>query len=307
MSSILKALKKLEEEKKSSTERMDQVSRYDAPATPAARRPRNTLLLLVCGILIGLFAAGGWMLWSGSATEGDSSAQIAGAPSPDRTKDQQPLSSQQGPGSASPELAQPAIPGEQAAIQTEVTTTEAETTGKAVQAPEPIIEPSRESPATAVTSDSLPSNTGEGGRAQTESPAPSPERPSVTATVVRQAPETSAQVVSQSPEVKTDISKASRGVLPPRISNDPVKQPAAVLQSAPTRSEAPNAGAARAPFQVSEIYHQPDEGSLAVVDDLPVMEGTVVNGVLVDKIFPDRVRFIVDGKPVEVFVDKAKP
>ena len=171
MSSILKALKKLEEEKKSSAERMDQVSRYEAPATPGSRRPRSTLLLLVCGMLIGLFAAGGWMLWSGPATKGESSVQTAVAPSSDRIKNQQATAPQQGSGSASPKLAQPTIPGGQAAIQTEVMTTEAETTDKAVQGPEPIIEPSRESPATAAASNSLLNNIGEGGRAQTESPA----------------------------------------------------------------------------------------------------------------------------------------
>jgi len=56
-----------------------------------------------------------------------------------------------------------------------------------------------------------------------------------------------------------------------------------------------------------EVFYQDGEGSMALVDDLPVMEGTVINGALVEKILPDRVRFIVDGRPVEVFAEQPQP
>lgn len=53
-------------------------------------------------------------------------------------------------------------------------------------------------------------------------------------------------------------------------------------------------------FRISEIYYQPEGGSMAVVDDLPVMEGTILNGALVEQILADRVRLIVDGLAVEI-------
>ena len=333
MSSILKALKKLEEEKKSSTERMDQVSRYDAPATPFARRPRSTPLLLVCGMLIALFAAGGWMLWSGPGTTGGSSGQTALAPNPDQIGEQQATAPQQGNASASPELAQPAIPAQTIPMPTEVTTTEAaDTAGAAEQTIAQTFASSRELPAAKTVGDSALSKAGEGGRDKAEAPASSPDGPSDTTEAVveiampavapapaaavespaagnpaSQVPGTSAQVELQAVEVGADMSDASGGVRSSRISNTPAKPPVAVLQDEPAKSEAPGVATAPAPFQVTEIFYQPNEGSMAVVDDLPVMEGTVVNGVLIDKILPDRVRFIVDGMPVEVSVREAKP
>lgn len=122
-----------------------------------------------------------------------------------------------------------------------------------------------------------------------------------------QVPETAAQVEAKAVEMEPDMSGVSGVARSPRISDAPAKQPVAVLQPEPAKSETPGAGAVPAPFQVTEIFYQPDAGSMAVVDDLPVMEGTVVNGVLIDKIFPDRVRFIVDGRPAEVFVRAGEP
>lgn len=55
------------------------------------------------------------------------------------------------------------------------------------------------------------------------------------------------------------------------------------------------------PFVVSEIiYSEGSEANLAVVNDLPVMEGTEIDGVLVKAILADRVIFEVDGRPVEI-------
>lgn len=39
---------------------------------------------------------------------------------------------------------------------------------------------------------------------------------------------------------------------------------------------------------------------MAIVNGLPVMEGTLVENALVEKIHPDRVRFIIDGKVIEL-------
>jgi len=37
-----------------------------------------------------------------------------------------------------------------------------------------------------------------------------------------------------------------------------------------------------------------------VVNDLPVMEGTIIEGVKVDRILPDRVRFALNGQYREI-------
>jgi hypothetical protein len=58
-------------------------------------------------------------------------------------------------------------------------------------------------------------------------------------------------------------------------------------------------------FRVTEIYHQPEGGSMAVVEGLPVMEGTMVNGAMVAQILSDRVRLVVDGNPVEILLETA--
>ncbi len=58
-------------------------------------------------------------------------------------------------------------------------------------------------------------------------------------------------------------------------------------------------------LKVSEIHYQYEvENRLAVVNDLPVMEGTVIDGARVDRILKDRVRFIYNGKYKEIRVSK---
>lgn len=52
---------------------------------------------------------------------------------------------------------------------------------------------------------------------------------------------------------------------------------------------------------VSEIFYQPGgQESMAVVNDLPVMEGTQIDDVTVMKILPDSVLFLVRGEQVEI-------
>ena len=54
------------------------------------------------------------------------------------------------------------------------------------------------------------------------------------------------------------------------------------------------------PYLVSEIIFLEDGGSMAVVNDLPVMEGTMVDGALLKQILADRVVLERDGRQVEV-------
>jgi hypothetical protein len=54
-------------------------------------------------------------------------------------------------------------------------------------------------------------------------------------------------------------------------------------------------------LRVSEIHWRPAaKERLAVVNDLPVLEGVDIEGVRVDRIFKDRIRFVVNGRYLEV-------
>lgn len=57
---------------------------------------------------------------------------------------------------------------------------------------------------------------------------------------------------------------------------------------------------------LSGIAYQEERGArLAVVNDLPVMEGTMIEGARVEMIFKDRVRFVYAGRSFEVFLGQS--
>lgn len=59
---------------------------------------------------------------------------------------------------------------------------------------------------------------------------------------------------------------------------------------------------------VSEIYFQEAAGgSMAIINDLPVMEGTTIENALAERIFPDRVLFLVNGQRYEARPVTARP
>jgi len=53
-------------------------------------------------------------------------------------------------------------------------------------------------------------------------------------------------------------------------------------------------------LKVDDILPAAGGEPMAIVNGLPVMEGTLVENALVEKIHPDRVRFIIDGKVIEL-------
>ena len=57
---------------------------------------------------------------------------------------------------------------------------------------------------------------------------------------------------------------------------------------------------------VSEILADAGGGRMAIVNGLPVMEGTMVEDALVRTIATDRVVFVIDGKTVAVPVGKGR-
>ncbi|AJF06641.1 hypothetical protein [Geoalkalibacter subterraneus] len=77
------------------------------------------------------------------------------------------------------------------------------------------------------------------------------------------------------------------------------------MESGKSRWTTASAAGAFPELKVSEIHYQYDvENRLAVVNDLPVMEGTVIDGARVDRILKDRVRFIFNGQYKEIRVSR---
>lgn len=74
---------------------------------------------------------------------------------------------------------------------------------------------------------------------------------------------------------------------------------ALAIESPPAVSEAP---VEIPPLRVDEIvYHQDPDARLAVVNDLPVMEGTEIDGVRIEEIFSDGVRCLYQGVQFKIF------
>ncbi len=94
-------------------------------------------------------------------------------------------------------------------------------------------------------------------------------------------------------------------------------RPATSVRSVSASVQVPVSSAARTPgwylsqaetqvmpeLKVSEIHWRPvAKERLAVVNDLPVLEGVDIEGARVDRIFKDRIRFVVNGRYLEVKV-----
>lgn len=124
-------------------------------------------------------------------------------------------------------------------------------------------------------------------------------------------------VRAKAPSVVTPVQPAAVNAIAPRavVNRAPVAPP--ILPSpAPVtktridqvehvevkRREIPSPGQQwMAPnLTVSEILPTSAEGRMAIVNGMPVMEGTLLDGVLVEKIGADQVVFVVDGRTVVV-------
>lgn len=116
---------------------------------------------------------------------------------------------------------------------------------------------------------------------------------SVPPTVVVAEPEVVEVRMSPPPASAGAGSEASAAVAPVRISSDRKPPP-------PTSPKDGNAQALSAGLAVSDIAFQAErEARLAIVNDLPVMEGTVIEGARVEEILADRVRFSRAGEMFE--------
>lgn len=232
MSSILKALKKLEEEQAGRPAASPSGSGGQFVAPPrAGRRP---VLLLVVGIGAGLLLAGGLY-----ALLGERSAFSPAT-------------------SSSPLVEKPADSSATVAPATDLAASKAAPAG-----------PERTPPAVTPALNAAPQE--------------AIRRPAVT------EPVKAGRAVAVAPapvagKIKTEVRSGN------------------VEQIQVERREIPAPGQqwAASHLTVSEILPDSGGGRMAIVNDLPVMEGTIVEDAVVKEIHPDRVLFVIDGKSVVV-------
>ena len=300
MSSILKALKKLEEERSSVVDRAEQIARYPETAPRRRSRPNRTILLLFCGVVIGALSVGGWFLLTAKpAEEKPLVAAPAGVPPGENSQHAEP---------------------EKQAVRSDMTAGEV-SAGKLADPtretslPHAVVSPSQE--LSAAPTAEIPPREPSSPQAVTAPPpgaeAAKPEQPSrPVARAPRKTAETAPRPVAKTP-VKPAVPAKPAAALPaqerPAAASPPepvvveevvLPAPASVAAAGKEPGSTPQVSSL---YKLTEIYRQDAGGSVAVINDLPVMEGTQFNGAMVEKILADRVRLIIDGTPVDILLE----
>lgn len=281
MSSILKSLKKLEEEKSGQKQGSSNVSRDilkgDVPKRKSKSGPSWPVIVLLLALI-----AGAVMFMRSPAT----------VPVADTTVPVTPAQTQVA-----------ALPGgEQAAQAQTATADEPSTTAATAQA---VVTASKETAEALKTTAAALQDTAAVLKDKVVLPkeavvvAPAVAKPKK---VNRPTPKPVAapvkEVVATEPEKKIDLARAFPAPAP-KIK--PVPLPADSRTA--VWSLANQKGSTKPLLKVSEIHWRKDvRERLAVVNDLPVMEGVVIDGAKVDRIFKDRIRFVVNGQYQEVLV-----
>jgi hypothetical protein len=265
MSSILKALKKLEEQKRSAAPDADR-PRIVLDGGPPSRRKYGPFKSLLVIALLSAGAASGWFVWHmGSITD------VAAPETVVETTEAAPSSveSQEDEIDAKQAVARAEETADQTAQQVVVENEKKSSTTKKravepVNKPVPVAQPRK-----------------------TAEPVTVAQKP------LADKLETSLQLTDlESERVIEEVSFREE----PMVVVD--RRPAATTQ--PVAVTMPL-------MTVSEIYyHAEGGGSMAVINDLPVMEGTQLDGAMVERILPDRVRLTFQGKPLEVLL-KSNP
>ena len=133
--------------------------------------------------------------------------------------------------------------------------------------------------------------------ATTKAPAVVPPKETVSSIIINPP------VSTLAPAPVSEVKSAN-----PVIAQVPPKNPGRALSTPVTIATRtpgwalPGAEKAVAPeLRVSEIHYKPvAQERLAVVNDLPVLEGVDIDGARVDRIFKDRIRFLFNGRYLEV-------
>jgi general secretion pathway protein B len=85
--------------------------------------------------------------------------------------------------------------------------------------------------------------------------------------------------------------------------SQPVVKPVAVTVAQPVQVLAPQPVSAELPLLSGIVYQRQAEARMAILNDLPVMEGTVVAGYTLQEIFVDRVLLTRKGKSFSLFIN----
>lgn len=281
MSSILKSLKKLEEEKSGQKQGSNNVSRDILKGDVPKRKSKSGPSWVVMVLLVAFVAGAVMFLRSqGPTPVAETALPVESAPGQVATL----------PGGEQASQAQSATSGDPsstvATTQDVVTaskeTAEAlKTTAAALQDTAAVLKDKVIVPKEAVVAAPVASKP-----KKVSKPAPKPVADPVK------------EVVGSQPEKKIDLAGAFPAP-PPKIK--PVPMPADSRTAVWSLSN--QKGATKPVLKVSEIHWRKDvRERLAVVNDLPVMEGVVIDGAKVDRIFKDRIRFVVNGQYQEVLV-----
>lgn len=245
MSSILKALKKLEEQNRAGREPSSGL-----PATPSPVRRPAVWRGVGFGVVAGLLAGGllVWLLLGRSVAP--PIAEVIAVPAPD-------------------------VPAPLATV----------------------VAVAKEQPAPPMPTDK------DAGEDPPTAPQKSPAEvapPPSAAPVVKAAPVRPPAVTPAPPAVVTaratlDAADLNAARELPEVRMESFEIPPAGFERAAPRPAGPP------PFLVSEIvYEAGSNHNLAVINDLPAMEGTVVDGALLRRILSDRVILVIDGQDIEV-------
>lgn len=281
MSSILKSLKKLEEEKSGQKQGSSNVSQDILKGDSPKRKSKSGPSWVVMFLLVAFVAAAIMFLRSpapipvANTVPPVSSAptQVASLPGGEQTTQAQTATIDAPPSSATT-VQDVVIASKETAAALKTTAVALQDTAELLK--DKVIVPK-----------------------ETEVAAPAASKPKK---VSKPAPKPVAapvkDVVAGEPEKKIDLAGAFPAP-PPKIK--PVPIPAEARTS--VWSLANQKGSTKPVLKVSEIHWRKDvRERLAVVNDLPVMEGVVIDGAKVDRIFKDRIRFVVNGQYQEVLV-----
>ena len=297
MSSILKALKKLENERQQppigqtplSREVFEGISRADV-----TNRSRAPLLLTLIALLLVGGGLGAWLLRQPPSTEQRIVAQ-----------GQKSLSASPGsevplPSFFTPIVAVKTVEGPVVPLSANVAVSEP------VTLPEEVSVPVAEASKPAVVEPAAPSRPKKlVAKVVTTTKVPAVASPKETVSSAEISP---SKIPAAAAVPRT---KPARPAVASVSSKSPVRAtsiPVAVASRTPGWAM-PGAEKAVPPeLRVSEIHYKPvAQERLAVVNDLPVLEGVDIDGARVDRIFKDRIRFVFNGRYLEVKVAAPTP
>lgn len=83
----------------------------------------------------------------------------------------------------------------------------------------------------------------------------------------------------------------------------PEVKPVAVSIAKPVQVLVSQLSAAELPLLTGIVYQRQAEARMAILNDLPVMEGTIVAGFILQEIFPDHVLLTRSGKSFSLYIN----